>query len=277
MIQKKYRLILAAAVCAVMFVLWLTVNESRAYTPPTEGREDIRSLVMQETFAKEDYETFLRQTGLGKAAVDDLKAGSENFAADMLGFQEQYFAPALYECEFVFPTTKEERLVRDDGKNRLLTLAPVQNGDVIITRGTHTLGWRHGHAAIVTDAENGETLESVLLGQKSSFQELDKWRKYPSVLLLRPKQQEAGEKAAAFAKERLAGVDYSPFVGVKKKDKQKMAQIDSTQCAHLVWQAYRAAGIDLDSNGGWLVTPKDIAYSEELELVQAYGFDPERR
>ena len=268
MIQKKYGLILVAA---ALFVLWLAVNESRAYVPPVAEREDIGSLVLQDTFSKEDYKTFLLQTGLGRAAVDDLKADSENFAANMLGFQEQYFAPARYVCEFMFPTTKEERLVRENGNIRLLTLAPVRNGDVIITRGTHTMGWRHGHAAIVTDAENDETLESVSLGQESSFQELDKWRKYPSVLILRPKQREAGEKAAAFAKEKLANVDYSPFVGIKRKNKQQMERIDSTQCAHLVWQAYCAAGIDLDSNGGWLVTPKDIANSSELELVQAYG------
>lgn len=72
-------------------------------------------------------------------------------------------------------------------------------------------------------------------------------------------------------------MDYSPFVGVKKKDKQKMRKLIPPSARIWCGQAYRAAGIDLDSNGGWLVTPKDIAYSEELELVQAYGFDPERR
>ena len=54
----------------------------------------------------------------------------------------------------------------------------------------------------------------------------------------------------------------------------KYSSIDSvrgTQCAHLVWLAYAAYGYDIDSNGGLIVTPKDIAESELFEVVQIYG------
>ena len=36
------------------------------------------------------------------------------------------------------------------------------------------------------------------------------------------------------------------------------------------------AGYDLDPTGGPLVTPDDIANSPYLEVVQIYGFDPDK-
>lgn len=47
-----------------------------------------------------------------------------------------------------------------------------------------------------------------------------------------------------------------------------------TQCAHLVWYAYRYFGYDLDSDGGFVVTPDDLYHSDLLELVQIYGIPP---
>jgi hypothetical protein len=39
----------------------------------------------------------------------------------------------------------------------------------------------------------------------------------------------------------------------------------------LVWYAYQRFGYDLDSDGGFLVTPKDISDSEELIIIQKFG------
>ena len=38
-------------------------------------------------------------------------------------------------------------------------------------------------------------------------------------------------------------------------------------CSELVWQAYKALGTDLDSNGGFVVSPDDIARSPYLTVV----------
>ena len=53
------------------------------------------------------------------------------------------------------------------------------------------------------------------------------------------------------------------------------ADLKKTQCSHLVWYPYAQFGYDIDSDGSWLVTPKDITNSEYLEVVQVYGVDPE--
>ena len=38
----------------------------------------------------------------------------------------------------------------------------------------------------------------------------------------------------------------------------------------------RRFGIDLDSDGGCIVKPQDMANSPYMQVVQIYGFDPEK-
>ena len=80
--------------------------------------------------------------------------------------------------------------------------------------------------------------------------------------------------AAEFAENNLVGRPYTLFSGLWG---EKFAALDavSPQCAYLVWYAYMAQGVDLDSDGGRLVTVYDLARSSQLELVELYGTDPE--
>lgn len=269
--KRKLKIIIPLII--LLFAAGLIICEKEARTFPIAERMNISGLLTKENLSEDDYKILMQQTGLGRAAVCDIKNSSDNFKEDILAFQEQFFEKTDYKCEYLFPITNEERLFYSDGRRKNIMLAPVKDGDILITRATHSLGFRHGHAAIVIDAENEKTLESVVLGTKSAVQELDKWRNYPTVLILRPKDSKTAEKAAQYAKESLVNVDYGLFVGILKKDKQHMDIIDSTQCAHLVWQAYYAAGEDIDSDG-WLVIPDDISQNTNLEVVFAYGFDP---
>ena len=72
-----------------------------------------------------------------------------------------------------------------------------------------------------------------------------------------------------FAVDQLQGIEYDITVGVFQ-DKNK---IDKSQCAHLVWYAYQQFGIDLDYNGGRIVTPKELALSPLTGVVQVFGID----
>ena len=67
-------------------------------------------------------------------------------------------------------------------------------------------------------------------------------------------------------------IPYGLFTGIPNKAPEN---INKTQCSHLVWYPYFHFGYDLDSDGSWLVTPKDIANSDLLEIVQVYGVNPE--
>ena len=54
-------------------------------------------------------------------------------------------------------------------------------------------------------------------------------------------------------------------------DEDEWDDIEGTHCAHLVWYAYNRFGYDVDSDGGVIVTPRDIFESPVWEVVQVYG------
>ena len=76
-----------------------------------------------------------------------------------------------------------------------------------------------------------------------------------------------------FEANELLGITYDPTVGVLSRKYNE--EIGATQCAHIFWYAFYKHGYDIDSNGGAVVTPKDIANSEYFEVVQVSGFNPQ--
>lgn len=261
--------------CLIGFLNWLTEDEGS--WKPDYPKIELAGIVSKEELSEEDYRTIFLQTGLGRSAADALL--SKNFGKSreriFEKYQNNFFAAGEYECKLIAVIVYEERLRDEEGN-----LAPgfevpdLRNGDILITKATHSLGWRHGHAAIVTDAENGETLEAILLGNPSLFQSISKWRTYPSFIQLRLKNNDNNdpEKVAEYAKKESIGIDYGLLTGIPNKEPE---EVSKTQCAHLVWYPYKHFGYDLDSDGSWLVTPKDIANSDQLEVVQVYGVNPE--
>ena len=279
--QKVKRLLLKIAllfllISSAVFTADLLIEKSGAWHPdyPMIALDNI---LEKGKLTEADYHTLLLQTGLGKDAVDELlsrKVG-ENRERVFEEYQKNFFADNQYECTLSAGVVHEERLVGRDGKiARGFEIPSLKNGDILITKSTHTLGWRHGHAALVTDASKGETLEAILLGNPSLLQEASKWQTYPSFILLRLRDAPKGEgdKIAAYAKKNILGIPYGLFTGIPQKAPEK---ITKTQCSHLVWYPYQHFGYDLDSDGSWLVTPKDIANSKLLEVVQVFGVNPE--
>ena len=94
-------------------------------------------------------------------------------------------------------------------------------------------------------------------------------------MVLRPKvDKDTRDDVADFVKDELMGVNYAFTVGIFS-DKNP-SKLKKTQCAHLIWYAYKQFGIDLDSNGGKIVKPQDMANSPYVEVVQIFGFHPEK-
>lgn len=169
-------------------------------------------------------------------------------------------------CRQLLPLgiTCEERIDAADQQ-----LADLRPGDLLVTFSTHTLGWRHGHAALVID--DSTVLEAAMPGTVSGFSSAASWTTYASLLHLRvrdvtPQQQAA---VADFAKSHLAGVSYGFFIGFGAE--KAPASPRSLQCAYLPWYAWQSQGIDLDSDGGRLVTVMDLAVSPQLEVIQTWG------
>ena len=273
---RKTVIVLFLLFFATVFLNWLIEDEGAC--KPAYPKTELGSIVSKEELTEDDYHTIFLQTGLGRSAADVLlrKNDSRDREKVFEKYQKNFFASGEYQCRTVAFIVHDERMRDEDG--RLVSgfeIPDLRDGDILITKATHSLGWRHGHAAIVTDSEKGETLEAILLGNPSIIQNIAKWRTYPSYIQLRLKDcKNAGEpgKIARYAKKEILDIPYGLLTGIPVKSPEK---IKKTQCAHLVWYPYEHFGYDLDSDGSWLVTPKDIAKSDLLEIVQVYGVDPE--
>lgn len=271
---------------AVLF-LWTEKAEQNAHYAPDYPMEDITPYLEKGALTEADYRFLYQQTGLSRAAVDTLY--QENRNQELLLIQKRLFADVKTVCKchsFIF---REELVWNDEEEQKLCAREPVipaaEDGDIIITFNSHFFGWKNGHAGVVIDAEKGLTLEALTLGEDSAVLTLDSWADRPSfaVLRLRGVSKEKRSEIAAYAEKYLTGVPYRLTAGMWRDGNGNTEQCGSletadagpgvtgTQCSHLIWYAYRHFGYDLDSDGGLLVTPRDLYDSPLLETVQVYG------
>ncbi len=281
MIKKSNTFMRVVSVLLIVLVAFKTVDFALSEITDIWAYEDVgqvsdtgwavvyEKFESQEDLTEKDYELIFSQTGLGKPAVDNFADNPEKIEE----YREYYLADKDYKCvrEGVFAC---HEYITDTEGNAIQNpqFANLQNGDIIITLSIHSLGWRHGHAAIVVDAEKGTTAQAVMIGEKSAFGHIGEWRDFPLVAVLRPKNvnTEIIDEVVTFTKEKLIGIDYSLMSGILSGRDENIIPT-TTHCAHYVWYAYKCFGIDIDSNGGRVVTPKEILYSDKLEVVQVYG------
>lgn len=274
--------VLAALILGAVLLLVLTRPLAHLSAPFTPGypMEDLTPLLDGHPLTDSEYETLFLQTGLGRAGVDSWLALGEAGVQAILDTQAAFFAPRQARCDPLAITTWEDHHV--DGAGNVtygFPMAPLAEGDVLLSFSTHTLGWRHGHAGLVVDAANGLTLEAVLIGSDSAVVYARHWASYTTYLHLRLRDLtgEQQEAITRFAWEELDGIPYRLTSGIFSPDKFQDPDSDGlgAQCAYLAWYALAWAGYDVDSDGGRIVTVGDIAQSPLFEVVQVYGLDPE--
>lgn len=265
---KKYRNIIIISGIIVLLLTGHFQNIIHSFYIQEGPEVDMTEIIYKESLSQEDLMTVFSQCGVSPFAARELiENGDEEL---LFTLQEMYFTKPEIERRYIaFPITAEEK--NAEQKTPLVNL---KKGDILISFNTHTLNWRHGHCAIVTD-EKGTILEHLSVGNTSCFSKASKWGKYPAFAVLRHKDAALAGLAADYAAENLEDIDYNILAGVINKDKSDDDEVDSSHCSHLVWQAYKAAGADIDSDKGPVVTPADIAMSKELEIVQIFGMDTE--
>lgn len=305
-VRRAVAWIAGIALLAVFLLFWTHGTEEGARYVPEYAKVDISIYLEQENLTDREYQLLYRQTGLSPLAIDALwKDGRQK---EMLGIQERFFAEAEVCCEQEFllfnEVLKETRATdaandalpaksagrakaaeaaeaygRYDSVNDFMPV--LEDGDILITFNSHFLGWRNGHAAIVVDAEKGKTVEALSLGTDSAILSINSWNDCPSfaVLRLTGASKEERQAIAVYAKENLVQQPYRLTAGIvagilDEFAEQEQAALSGTNCSHLVRQAYLEFGYDLDSDGGVIVTPKDLYESPMLEVVQVYGMKP---
>ena len=265
-------------ICAILFfavavlgVLGLGVRYTEKYWDywsPDYEKRDILPLLQKDERTEEDYRVLYEQTGLTKIGVDGLL--DENKIARILTIQEYFFSKPKLETSRFAPFTYLEEV---DG---IAPLAILEDGDVIVSATTRVSWWRYGHSALVVDGDGGVILEALEPGSKSRCAHASTMANLANFMVLRPKlDKSVRNEVAAYALKNLRDVPYRLTVGVFSK-KYDPDTLKGTQCAHLVWYAYKKFGVDLDANGGGIVKPQDMARSSQVEVVQTFGFNLDR-
>lgn len=256
-----------------LYCVFIFTNMYNSNYSPQSPKVDIAPILNNKVIHQTDYSLLFSQTGLAKVAIDDLLS-QENGLNKILSYQDSYYTKNKIYVEKLNPFTSQENLVVSSTMiNKSPKIAPLRNGDILVTKSTHTLYWRHGHCGLVIDAKNGITLESLEPGTISMQQNISKWQSYSTFKLMRLRgvDQEKLDQIAEYAAKDLVGVDYNIFASKKHSDK-----FVAVNCSQLIYQAFIHFGYDIDNNSGIFVTPEDIARSKLLDIVQIYGFDPEK-
>lgn len=166
--------------------------------------------------------------------------------------------PAQVRCRSIGPITWEENWRTPRGN----ILPRLRTGDVLVTLSAHSLGWRHGHCALVVDPAT--TLEATTLGRPAAFRPAKNWNRYPTLWLLRPVTPLTPEEQSSLrsAAEALSTLPYTLLA-------PKKHPAAGAHCAALVWYVYdQALGQDIDPEGGWQPLPDSLLRSPYFQVFR---------
>ncbi len=264
--------ILVAVILYLVFVIYIPTN--KMFFKADYGKTDLSAMITKEVLTDEDYEEIFYQTGLGKIAVDELFSKGEE---ESLFFYQEFF---LKEREpsrrFIIDPVTYVIEAEDENGEKIYApeFASLKEGDILVSICTSTLGYLHGHTSMYLG--NDRIIESYAIGTLSNTNTINSWGGYSNYAVLRVKEEtDKHEEVAIFAEQYLQDKAYSLTAGVlEQMDLTHNDEGFTTQCAFLPWYAWNEFGINIDGDEGAIVTPLDLLFSDKLEIVQIYGFDP---
>lgn len=266
---------------------WVADAKGGVWNPdyPILSKDELKAAY--DRLNEEDYKVLFEQTGLTKIGIDRAKErGSFEIVYDI---QQSYFQKRGVEKFRYAPLVCTDYL---DGETAEIIF--LERGDIILSSSTHFSGFRIGHSAIVTNGNSYEIYQSNQVGISNGFSNAyEMFANRTNFMVLRIKPEYFSEngvddesyrenlaRVSEYISTEFADVPYDFTTGVfTKKDSMK-----ATSCAHLLWYGFKhfddenggKFNLDLDSNGGLLVVPKDISKSPYVELVQTFGFNPSK-
>ncbi len=269
--KKSVKICAVALIFIISVLLFLEIGTlvvSKTKTPliPSYARLDISELLDGRELSDDEYDLIYMQSGLTRIGVDDLLAAGK--PERILEIQDDFFASDTPAPENfgMFVTAFDRELGH-------YAYPDLQVGDIVCSTATYLSCFEIGHCAIVVDAENA--LLAEITGYDSELEIVPAAKVFTNAthIVLRPKCDESVRTAAAeYVKENLLGIKYDILVGIWNKKAPK--SLERTHCAHFVWYVYNMLGLDIDSNGGAIVSPRDIYMSENLDIIAVRGVDP---
>lgn len=276
--KKLSKRIIALIVCAAFIVFlalvafglqiafWISDATMRCIQPDYPKIDDLDEYLDGE-ISDEDYEVLYRQTGLTKIGIDRALKRGEAGKRLIKQIQDDFFEPHTVDNRQIAPYACTDYIEKQIANIYL------EDGDIVVTSSTHISFVRIGHAGLVTNGTFNEILQANAYGTYSKIGEIGNFTNRVNFMIFRPDPTKIDsytvQKVVQYAKTNLLNIPYEGLTGLltSKND------INKSQCAHIVWYAYKQFGIDLDGNGGCMVVPYDLAKSDYLQLVQVFGFD----
>lgn len=244
--------------------------------------DELKAVYFKEVLTESDYRYLLEQTGLTKVGIDRARAHESGWER-----VRQIHADYFKKPEVVYGVTAP--FVCADLIDFTVTNIYLETGDILVTTSDHFSGSRLGHASIVVDPLSANSLYmATQIFAPNRYGTIDEFTTRIDFAILRVKPEYLGGEDGSYAEnlqrvadyviDNMQGVKYGLTTGIFTK-KNSLAR---SQCAHLVWYAYKhfddenggEYNLDLDSNGGMVVVPDEIAMSKYVEPVQIFGFNP---
>lgn len=262
---------ISLGIILLIWCFWGRYKDSRYI--PTYEKQELSVILQKEKLTSEDYELFFLQTGLSPSVIQLLI--KEHKEESILEFQELFFQKQVLTRDNVFWTIVQEDL-EINKKVPTETFIAVKPGDIILSSAVHTLGYYHGHIGVVMN--DGKVLAAIAMGENSRLIDLEQWTQYTNYVILRVKNMNEDKMKwiVEYAHDYLLDIPYRLDVGlIGNKTIDYIEGEFQAHCSYLVWYLYAQIGIDLDSDGGKIITPLDIFMSEEVEILQVYGMNPQ--
>ena len=260
--KKLPKRIIALIVCAAFIVFlalvafglqiafWVSDSSIRCIQPDYE-KLDLSEQLDKELgdLTEKDFEILYRQTGLTPIGVERAYAKGEQGKKLIRQIQADFFEPHEVTNDQVAPYACTDRI------EKTVENIYLKDGDIVVTSSTHISFVRIGHAGMVTNGTYEQVLQANAYGTYSRIGNIGAFTDRVNFIVLRPNPEKISDevvnKVVDYAKTNLLSIPYEGLAGlVTNKNK-----IDKTQCAHIVWYAYKQFVIDLDSNGGRMVVP----------------------
>ena len=271
MLNNRFLKIIAVILLFVLYVLIylqagaVFIEHTWSSWKPDYDKVDITDILMKKELSDADYTLIYEQTGLTRLGVDPLI--KEGIVGEILRIQDAFFSERDYYYDYFAPFTG--RFEKSSGR---YPNAMLEDGDIIFCPATYLSSSILAHTALVVDSEAGRIAEAYGFGAGFDTTSKASFFIYPAFVILRPKvDAEIKTAVAEYTREELIGAEYDILAGLFEDKAPE--PLERTHCSHSVWSAYNKFGIDLDSNGGKIVTPYDILYSDQLEVVQVFGMD----
>ena len=289
-IAGVFILILGFTILGFFIGFWVSDATVYVWTPSYEKISDTELKILYENAATdEEFQILFEQTGLTKIGIERARAQKYGWSR-VKTIHDVYFTPHEAKNGYFAPLICTDYI--EDCSQEIY----LEKGDILITSSTHFAGFRIGHSAIVVEPNSYDysLWQSSQIGEQNGSASItDCFLSRVNFMIVRVKPEffgaenpydsaytEAMDDVVEYITNDLKDSVYSPVTGVFTRKNA----CNYTSCAHLLWYGFKhfddrnggKRNIDLDPNGGLLVVPKDISRSPYVELVQTFGFNPEK-